>query len=98
MRFIKQQTTNLRRIQPTAKGVKQDIDDQVVMVSERALRVPVGTLSQRPGEAGIATTAAVGQVRYNTTDQQLEAYLKMVLGENYDLKNLTKIQVLFGRT
>ena len=74
MRFIKQQTTNLRRIQPTAKGVKQDIDDQVVMVSERALKVPIGTLAQRPGEAGVTTTSAVGQVRYNTTDQQLEAY------------------------
>ena len=74
MRLIKQQTTNLRRIQPAAKGVKQDIDDQVVMVSERALRVPVGTLAQRPGEAGIATSSAIGQVRYNSTDQQLEAY------------------------
>ena len=74
MRLIKQQTTNLRRIQPTSKGVKDDIDDQIVMVSERALKVPTGPIAQRPGEAGIATTAAVGQVRYNTTDQQLEAY------------------------
>ena len=74
MRFIKQQTTNLRRIQPTAKGVKQDIDDQVVMVSARAMVVPVGTLEERPGEDGIATSSAVGQVRYNSTDQQLEAY------------------------
>ena len=74
MRFIKQQTTNLRRIQPTSKGVKQDIDDQVVMVSARAMVVPVGTLEERPGEDGIATSSAVGQVRYNSTDQQLEAY------------------------
>jgi hypothetical protein len=44
------------------------------MVSERALRVPVGTLAQRPGEAGVATSSAIGQVRYNSTDQQLEAY------------------------
>ena len=74
MRLIKQQTTNLRRIQPTSKGVKQDIDDQVVMVSARAMVVPVGTLEERPGEDGIATSSAVGQVRYNSTDQQLEAY------------------------
>ena len=74
MRLIKQQTTNLRRIQPSSKGVKQDMDDQIVMVSERALRVPVGTLPQRPGSAGIATSSAIGQVRYNSTDQQLEAY------------------------
>ena len=74
MRLIKQQTTNLRRIQPTSKGVKYDIDDQVVMVSTRALTVPVGTLAERPGEAGVGTSSAIGQVRYNTTDQQLEAY------------------------
>ena len=74
MRLIKQQSTNLRSIQPTSKGVKQDMDDQIVMVSERALRVPVGTLPQRPGELGVATSSAIGQVRYNTTDQQLEAY------------------------
>ena len=74
MRLIKQQTTNLRSIQPSSKGVKQDIDDQVVMVSSRALKVPVGTLAERPGEAGITTSSAIGQVRYNSTDQQLEAY------------------------
>ena len=74
MRLIKQQTANLRRIQPASKGIKQDIDDQVVMVSARALKVPVGTLSERPGEAGVATSSAAGQVRYNSTDQQLEAY------------------------
>jgi hypothetical protein len=74
MRLIKQQTTNLRRIQPTSKGVKDDIDDQIVMVSERALKIPTGPEAQRPGELGIATLGAVGQVRYNTTDQQLEAY------------------------
>ena len=74
MRLIKQQSTNLRSIQPTSKGVKQDMDDQIVMVSERALRVPTGTIDQRPGELGVATSSAIGQVRYNTTDQQLEAY------------------------
>lgn len=72
MRLIKAQTTNLRSIY--GKGVKYDIDDQVVVDSNRAMVVPVGTLAQRPGEAGIATSSAIGQVRYNTTDQQLEAY------------------------
>ena len=72
MRLIKAQTTNLRSIY--GKGVKYDIDDQVVVDSTRAMVVPVGTLEQRPGEAGVATSSTVGQVRYNTTDQQLEAY------------------------
>ena len=72
MRLIKAQTTNLRSIY--GKGVKYDIDDQVVVDSTRAMVVPVGTLEQRPGELGVATSSTVGQLRYNTTDQQLEAY------------------------
>ena len=72
MRLIKAQTTNLRSIY--GKGVKYDIDDQVVVDSTRAMVVPVGTLSQRPGELGVGTSSAVGQLRYNTSDQQLEVY------------------------
>ena len=72
MRLIKRQTTNLRSI--TGKGVQYDVDDQVIVDSSRAMVVPVGTLAERPGEAGVSTSSAVGQVRYNTTDQQLEAY------------------------
>lgn len=72
MRLIKAQTTNLRSIY--AKGVKYDIDDQVIVDSQRAMVVPVGPLSERPGEVGVATSSTAGQVRYNTTDQQLEAY------------------------
>lgn len=72
MRLIKAQSTNLRGIY--SKGVKYDIDDQVVVDSTRAMVVPVGTLAERPGESGVATSSAAGQVRYNTTDQQLEAY------------------------
>jgi hypothetical protein len=72
MRLIKAQTTNLRSIY--GKGVKYDIDDQVIVDSTRAMVVPVGSLAQRPGEVGVSTSPTVGQVRYNTTDQQLEVY------------------------
>ena len=72
MRLIKAQTTNLRSIY--GKGVKYDVDDQVIVDSTRAMVVPVGTLEQRPGELGVATSSTAGQLRYNTTDQQLEAY------------------------
>ena len=60
MRLIKAQTTNLRSIY--GKGVKYDTDDQVVVDSTRAMVVPVGTLAQRPGELGINTSSAIGQV------------------------------------
>lgn len=72
MRLIKRQTTNLRSI--AGKGVQYDIDDQVIVDSQRAMVVPVGPLEERPGEVGVATSSTVGQIRYNTTDQQLEAY------------------------
>ena len=54
MRLIKAQTTNLRNI--AGKGVKYDIDDQVIVDSQRAMKVPSGPLSERPGEAGIITS------------------------------------------
>ena len=72
MRLIKRQTTNLRSI--TGKGVQYDIDDQVIVDSQRAMLVPVGPLSERPGEAGIGTSSLPGQLRYNTTDSQFEVY------------------------
>jgi hypothetical protein len=72
MRLLKAQNTNLRNIY--GKGVKYDYDDQVIADSDRALLVPKGAQTLRPGEAGIATSATDGHVRYNTTTDQLEAY------------------------
>jgi len=72
MRLIKRQTTNLRN--PSGKGVIYDIDTQVIADSERAMLVPKGVVAQRPGEAGISTSSIEGQIRYNTTSNELEAY------------------------
>lgn len=72
MRLIKRQTTNSRSI--TGKGVQYDIDNQVIVDSERALLVPKGVSSERPSEFGIATAQTEGQVRYDTTSNQFEAY------------------------
>lgn len=72
MRLLKAQNTNLRNIY--GKGVKYDYDEQVIVDSTRALVVPKGTESNRPGESGIDTGATDGQLRYNTTTNQLEAY------------------------
>ena len=72
MRLLKAQNTNLRNIY--GKGVKYDYDDQVIADSERAMLMPKGEESVRPGEAGITTAANDGHVRYNTTTSQLEAY------------------------
>lgn len=66
MRFIKAQTTNLRSIQ--GRGVKYDIDDQVILDSTNVMLVPKGTTGQRP------TSPSAGHLRYNTTTNQLESY------------------------
>lgn len=72
MRLIKAQSTNLRSI--TGQGVKYDTDTQVIADSERALLLPKGADATRPGEAGISTASNNGQIRYNTTSNEIEAY------------------------
>jgi hypothetical protein len=66
MRLIKAQTTNLRSV--VGRGVKYDIDDQVILESTNVMLVPKGTLAERP------TSPNNGHLRYNTTDEQFEAY------------------------
>jgi len=72
MRYIKRQSTNTRS--PAGKGVHYDVDDQVIVDSDRALVVPVGTTPERPGETGIITGSTNGQIRYNTDSNELETY------------------------
>ena len=66
MRLIKAQTTNLRSI--VGRGVKYDINDQVILESTNTMLVPKGTTAERP------TSPTNGHVRYNTTTEQLESY------------------------
>ena len=66
MRLLKGQNTNLRNIY--GKGVKYDVNDQVVVDSTNVMRIPVGTDAQRPDNA------TNGHMRYNTTDNEFEFY------------------------
>lgn len=66
MRLIKAQSTNLRSIR--GRGVKYDVNDQVIMDSKKGVRLPKGPQSERP------FYPENGYLRYNTTDNQLEAY------------------------
>jgi len=50
------------------------IPGYVNLTGTAGLKVPVGTSAQRPGEAGVATGEAQGQIRYNTTDSTFEGY------------------------
>jgi hypothetical protein len=66
MRLLKAQNTNLRNIY--GKGVKYDVNDQVIVDSTNVMLVPKGTLAQRPASPNN------GHIRYNTDDDQFEAY------------------------
>ena len=66
MRLMKAQNSNLRNIY--GKGIKYDTNDQIILDSTNVMLVPKGTEAQRPG------TSIDGHVRYNTDDDQLEAY------------------------
>lgn len=66
MRLIKAQTTNLRSI--VGRGVKYDINDQVILESTNTMLVPKGTTAERPASPNN------GHLRYNTDDDQFEAY------------------------
>lgn len=72
MRLIKAQNTNLRQIY--GKGVRYDINNQVVVDSENVMLLPKGAEDIRPGENNTVTSPTDGHVRYNTTTDQLEAY------------------------
>ena len=66
MRLLKAQNTNLRNIY--GKGVKYDVNDQVVVDSTNVMLVPKGTEAQRPDNP------TNGHIRYNTTANEFEFY------------------------
>lgn len=66
MRLIKAQNTNRRAIY--GKGVKYDVDDQVIIDSTNVVLIPKGTEAQRPD------APTEGHMRFNTDDGQFEAY------------------------
>ena len=66
MRLLKAQTTNLRNIK--GKGVKYDVNDQVVIDSNNVVLLAKGTTAERPNNP------ENGHIRYNTDLNDFEAY------------------------
>jgi len=66
MRLLKAQNTNLRNIY--GKGVKYDVNGQVIMDSTNAMLVPKGTTAERP------SNPENGHIRYNTDTNEMEMY------------------------
>lgn len=66
MRLIKAQTTNLRNIY--GKGIRYDINDQVIADSAVGMLIPKGVTADRP------QFPEDGYVRYNTQINEFEFY------------------------
>ena len=66
MRLLKAQNTNLRNIY--GKGIKFDVNQQVIVDSTNVMLLPKGSTSERPA------TPINGHIRYNTDIEQLETY------------------------
>ena len=66
MRLLKAQNTNLRNIY--GKGVKYDVNDQIIMDSTNTVLIPKGTDAERPDNP------TNGHMRYNTTLNEFEFY------------------------
>lgn len=66
MRLLKAQNTNLRNIY--GKGVKYDVNDQIIMDSTNTVLIPKGTTAERP------SSPINGHIRYNTDDDRFEIF------------------------
>jgi hypothetical protein len=68
MRLLKAQNTNLRSIR--GKGIRYNVDEQVVVDSNNSILISKGTSAERP------TNTTDGQIRYNTDLNDFEFYAK----------------------
>ena len=66
MRLLKAQTTNLRNIK--GKGVRYDVEDQVVVDSANSVLLAKGSTAERPN------SPTNGHIRYNTDLNDFEFY------------------------
>lgn len=66
MRLIKAQNTNLRNIY--GKGIRYDVNDQVIVDSANTMLIPKGTTAERP------SSPTNGHMRYNTSFNEFEIY------------------------
>lgn len=66
MRFLKRQSTNLRR--PAGRGIHFTEDQGAVIDTTKTLLIPRGTTAERP------PIAVEGEMRYNTTLDNFEFY------------------------
>ena len=67
------QQTSTERMRIDTYG-DTDLNGYTDFTDTTAIKVPVGTTAQRPGEVGQRVTVQTGQVRFNSTDIAFEGY------------------------
>jgi len=72
MKFLKKSQLNFRNVKDDSIAVQ--ISNEITLDSPNAVRVPKGTASQRPGGVDSINSTSLGQLRYNTTSNELEVY------------------------
>jgi uncharacterized repeat protein (TIGR01451 family) len=72
MKFLKKSQLNFRNVKDNSVAVQ--ISNEITLDSPNAVRVPRGTITQRPGGVDSINPTSLGQLRYNTTSNELEVY------------------------
>ena len=73
MKFLKK--LQLAKKNLTEDRIAVDANSLVYFESTNAMKLPIGTTNQQPGQSGnTITSPANGMVRYNSSTNQLEAY------------------------
>jgi hypothetical protein len=72
MKFLKKSQLNFRNVKDDSIAVQ--ISNEITLSTPNAVRVPKGTTSQRPGGIDSINPTSLGQLRYNTTSNELEVY------------------------
>jgi hypothetical protein len=72
MKFLKKSQLNFRNVKDDSIAVQ--ISNEVTLDTNNAVRIPKGTTSQRPGGVDSINSTSLGQMRYNTTTNEIEVY------------------------
>ena len=72
MKFLKKSQLNFRNVKDDSIAVQ--ISNEITLDTHNAVRVPKGTTSQRPGGVDSINPTSLGQLRYNTSSNELEVY------------------------
>jgi hypothetical protein len=72
MKFLKKSQLNFRNVKDDSIAVQ--ISNEITLSTPNAVRIPKGTTSQRPGGVDSINTTNLGQMRYNSTTNEIEVY------------------------